>query len=522
MDLFSIPAFGENECIETRTGSGTRVFVLSDVADDAFDNYRKLLEKSGFTNKEEYSIGAHRFAAYKKDSDGVFLNYFGSIRELTVTAEDNCTYFDFADTPRDVSLTAQITQIKLEDFGMSYVIRLTDGRFIVIDGGRDFEPDRKRLFDCLKEGSQGEKPIIAAWILTHPHSDHYLCYIGFMEEYGDRVEVERYILNFPEHDDLVHYPKLIKKDRRFEDVSAFTNIPKMWQQIERSGGKVYIAHTGQCFSLGGASLEILTSLDDTIHLTSNVNASSIAFRMELCGQVILWGTDVSFSDARLPEKYGEYLKSDILQVPHHGFQCGTAEAMMRGYDLIKPRVCLLPADEYIAYTAFCAHKESTRYLMTKVDSVEEIIAGTPQRTITLPYSAPATARAEHEALYKRGQNRSGANTWVFSELNTARESDFVFTLINMTHQAADVNIELYFDDVWKMVRSIKATAAPLVVKKLNIVGDEVDGDFEYFDWLSLKKRGVPENADFAVRFLSDMPIVVSHPDHTPAYTARDN
>ena len=80
MDIFSIPAFGENKCIETRTGSGTRVFVLSNVADDAFDNYRKLLEESGFINKEEYSIGAHRFAAYKKDSDGVFLNYFESIR----------------------------------------------------------------------------------------------------------------------------------------------------------------------------------------------------------------------------------------------------------------------------------------------------------------------------------------------------------------------------------------------------------------------------------------------------------
>ena len=51
-------------------------------------------------------------------------------------AEDNCAYFDFADTPRTHSVSAQITQIKLEDFGMSYVIRLTDGRFIVIDGGR--------------------------------------------------------------------------------------------------------------------------------------------------------------------------------------------------------------------------------------------------------------------------------------------------------------------------------------------------------------------------------------------------
>ena len=110
---------------------------------------------------------------------------------------------------------------------------------------------------------------------------------------------------------------------------------------------------------------------------------------------------------------------------------------------------------------------------------------------------------------------------MFTELDTARESDFVFTLVNMTHQAADVTIELFFEDSWQMVRAIKATAAPLVVKRLNIVGDEVDGDYEYFDWLSLKKRGVPENALFAVRFISDVPIIISHPDHSAVYVAKD-
>jgi hypothetical protein len=193
MELFNIPAFGEN-CIENRTNSSARVFVISNVGGEIFDSYRGLLEESGFINKEEYAIGAHRFAAYAKGTDGVFLNYFENVRELTIAVEDNCAYFDFADTPREASLPVQITQIELEDFGMSYVIRLSDGRFIVIDGGRHFAPDRKRLFDCLTEGSAGEKPIIAAWILTHPHSDHYICYIGFMEEYGESVEVERYIL----------------------------------------------------------------------------------------------------------------------------------------------------------------------------------------------------------------------------------------------------------------------------------------------------------------------------------------
>ena len=521
MKLFNIPAFGE-ECIENQTNSTSRVFVLSNIGEDSFDKYCELLKNAGFKNREEYAQGTHRFAAYSKGKNGAFLNYFGSLRELTIAVEDNCAYFDFCDTPANHSVSAQITQIKLEDFGMSYAIRLPDGRFIVIDGGRDFEPDRERLFRCLEEGSSNEKPIIAAWILTHPHSDHYLCYIGFMEQYGDRVTVERYILNFPEADDLVHYPKLERKDKRFEDSSGLTNIPKMWEQIARSGGIAYTAHTGQRFNIGGAALEILASMDDTVHLSSNINASSLVLRMELCGQVILWATDASFSDAHLPEKYGDHLRADILQVPHHGFQCGTAESMMRGYDLIRPKVCLLPVSEYNAYTAFSAHKESTRYLMTKIDDVEEFIVGTPQRTITLPYFAPKCARKNHENLYKRGQERSGANTWVFTELNTAREEDFVFTLLNMTHATAEVTIELYFESNKQMVRSIKASAAPLVFKRLNIVGDEVDGDYEYFDWLSLKKRGVPENVPFAVRFLSDVPIVISHPDHIAVYVSKDN
>ena len=67
---------------------------------------------------------------------------------------------------------------------------------------------------------------------------------------------------------------------------------------------------------------------------------------------MLWTNDAAFSHAKLPERYGEYLKADILQIPHHGFQSGSAEAEISGYDLIRPRVCLLPVSDYCAYT-FC-------------------------------------------------------------------------------------------------------------------------------------------------------------------------
>ena len=190
MELFNIPAFGE-ECIENRANEKSRVFVLDNSPEASFDSYKKLLEDSGFINKEEYSGGNHRFAAYQKGSDGVFLNYFTAISQLTIAAEEDCAYFDFTDTPLEASLPVQITQIELEDFGMSYVIRLSDGRFIVIDGGRHFEPDRDRLLNCLIESSGGEKPVIAAWILTHPHADHYGAIADVASAYYDEVVLER-------------------------------------------------------------------------------------------------------------------------------------------------------------------------------------------------------------------------------------------------------------------------------------------------------------------------------------------
>ena len=516
-----IPAFGETAFSENRENAAARVVLMENAAPGAFDAYCSLLEENGFRCMEAYTQGAHRYAAYYDGERGVFLNDFASIHRLSVVEEENCRYFAFADVSAKASVPAQITQVTLEDYGISYVIRLTDGRFIVFDGGREFEPDEDRLFACLKEGAMGGKPVIAAWILTHPHSDHFHCMIGFMERYGEMVTVEKFLFNFPEPDDYEHYPTLGNKDKRFEDSSATTNIPKMLEQVERSGAAVYMPHTGQRYRIGDAALEILSCMDDTIHCSKNVNATSLVIRMELAGQVILWAADVPFSDARLPERYGEYLKADILQIPHHGFQSGTAAAEIRGYELIQPRVCFLPVSEHNAFTIFCIYREGTRYLMSKA-GVEELITGSVQRTLTLPYTPPAYAKWELEQRYFSGLDNAGSCTWMFSGLNTGREADFRFTILNTTVAAATVWIELFFEDAARKVRFIKASIPSGCFRQVNIVGEDVDDDAIYFGYLSLKKQGIPENAPFAVRFMSDIPVVVSHPDHPASYHTADN
>ncbi len=514
----SFPAFGEQVYTDHIVNSNTCILTISDSTADLFEAYGRLLEENQFVSKEKRYMKEHLFSAYSQGTYAIFLNYYVNTSELMIVVEKESAYFSYVDTMGVERVQAEITQVHLEDFGMSYVVRLSDGRFIIIDGGREFAPDAERLMQCLRNSGDGNKPVIAAWILTHPHADHYRCFINFVDRFAEEVTIEKVLLNFPEADDFEHYPTLAKEDKRFQsDEKECTNIPRMYERINRTGAAVYTPHTGQTYVIGDAVCEILASMDDTIHCSQNVNATSLVIRMKLAGQVILWTADASFSDARLAERYGTYLAADILQVPHHGFGSGLPEPEIEGYRLIQAPVCLLPVSDYNAYTVFCAHRPACRFLMTKA-GVHEMITGEETRTISLPYTPATYGVQELRDNYLSGMNNTGAYTWVFCGLNTANQNDFVFSIVNMTSSLAKINIELFFENSSEDIRFIKAEILPGTFKKICIVDEEdIQGDVLYFNSRSLKKQGIPEATSFAVRFMSNIPVVVSHRDYIASY-----
>ena len=510
--------------IYTRITDKTEVCVFLNADRLSFFRYCQSLEEISARLCEHNERETHLYAAYSYDGDGIFVNYYPAIKELTIVYERSCPYFD-----RDRGFIAdpvcspQITQLHLEDFGMSYVIRLSDGRFVVIDGGRELEPDADNLYKTLAEQSPEATPTVACWIMSHPHSDHFYCFIKFMEKYGELVRIQSFMLNFPRFDDLEHYPKLAARDtrifevgKRFDDTSSYANIPIFEALMEKTGAEILVAHTGQTYRIGDASFEVLSSIEDTIHLSQNINAASLVLRMTLGDQVTLWTTDAACSVARLSERYGDYLRADILQVPHHGFGSGTPEAEIECYELIKPRICLLPVSDFNAYTAFCAHKPSARYLMTQCD-VEEMITGDVQRTLTLPYTPRKNGRDELKRKYLQGQNASGSTVWVFTQLSTAKQSNLEFTFLNATHAPTTVWAELFFEDKANALRWIGIELPAMTSKTVSIVGEEVKPDEVYFNPWSLSLRGLPENAEFSVRFTSEVAIFVSHSERSPLY-----
>ena len=509
-------AFGEGSTIDAENRNA-RVLRAQQVPEDALPRCCGMLEKDGFAGETREISGVGRFATYRRGNSGVFLNYYFSTGELTAVLEEESPYFAFSDSALAPCLPPQIIQLHLEDFGMSYAVRLSDGRFILLDGGRELEPDADRLMETLKEASPHEKPVIGAWILSHPHPDHYYCFFKFLERHREKAVIEKVLLNFPEADDLTHYPKLVSKHRREEGVTANAHMLRLQDVLRDLGVSLYYPHTGQIYRIGDAVLEILASMDDTIGISDNINAASLVIRMELGGQITLWATDASFEAARLPERYGQYLKADILQVPHHGFRCGDSHAAMAGYRLIAPKVCLMPVSEYNAFTAFCAYRECTRYLMTRCD-VKEFITGDTTRTLTLPYTPDPMGEKQLWSRYLEGQENAGARIWVFTGLHTEEPEDFRFTILNTTHANAEIMIELFFENGPKPIRFIKAEVSPLQIRRICITdGNDVNRDAVYYNPWSLEKNEIPSAAFFAVRFMSNIPVVVSHAKHRDSY-----
>lgn len=521
--MIDFPAFEEKNFNIVNVNRKAVIYKLFDAETEAFSKYCALLLEKDYVLKEKRDSGVYLYSAFLNGEEGVFVNYFNKTKQLYIVAEQNCNYFNFSNVCSDPVTAPQITQLEQEDYGMSYVIRLSDGRFIVIDGGNNFEPDIDRLMNCLKAGSNSEKPVIASWIFTHEHSDHYLGYIGFDNKYEGEYEVQSFILNFMETDDE-RFPGADSTDRRQEyNTSRRVNVPILFDKMKKSGAGVYMAHTGQVYNIGDARLEFLSSLDETVdYMKANINCTSLVFKMLLGGQTILWTGDSTFDEAKLTQRYGEYLKSDILQVPHHGFEGPSdPKAEVEGYAFTDAHTCMIPVSEFNAYTAIDTFRNGPRYLFEHSNAVE-IITGDDNKTLTLPYQPDAYRRIEYKAKFREGLTRNGATTWVFDNLFFENAEDITFNFLNMCNKNATVWVSIYFLDGSKNLGDIKIELSS-GLKKINITDKEsIITDSVWFSWMTPDLKGFPESGEFAVRFISDIPIVISNKNQKPIYTNEIN
>jgi len=480
-------------------GKNVYVHSYSEVESDDYNSYIEALTNEGYEKKENYMIACNSFTVHEKEDTFVLAVYYPTVKEMRIITSLSCSWQTYEDNPCDEKTECLLTQINIEDHGMSYLLRLSDGRFIIFDGGWEFDIDADKLFACMKEQSPHDKPIIASWIMTHPHIDHYRCYLSFNKKYAQEVRLQSFIYNFPDttDDDIKKMPDL---DTGSEH--EYLSMRRFYDAVCQTGAPVYRAHTGQIFNIGNAKLEILSSPDDTFFVpVTSFNPLSLVIRMTIENQTILWCADASFEEAKLAERWGTYLKSDILQVPHHGFCGGDAKT----YNLIDPTTCFYPVEE-ICFANIDIYREHNRHLLYNLNVEDCFTSTVGNLTVKLPYYPRKNGRRMLLDTVREYEKNVGAKSWYFEGLSR-NECDFTF--INSVAADADIMADLIFEDPSNNVNAIKIISPAARVLKANILNPEdADHDALYNNRASLKKRGLPKDAIFTVHFRSNVPVVI--------------
>ncbi len=210
--------------------------------------------------------------------------------------------------------------------GINMIFTLSDGRYIVYDGG--YERDAEATLEYL-----GKNATVAAWILTHGHDDHCGCIKEIAEKYSNDIKLE-HIICTPDS----------KCGCRDANASYLTDDFIKMLLKAFPGSRFIRPYTGQKLYFANAEIEILLTFEENTEKHFNwLNEASLITRINIENQSILMAADTEkASDSLLTSMYGNYLKSDILQVPHHGYSGGSK--LM--YDLIAPEIAIWTTDEF--------------------------------------------------------------------------------------------------------------------------------------------------------------------------------
>ena len=379
------------------TGNGINLFASADGDNDsliyvymgdgvnanAYNSYCETLKADGYKVLTQSTIEGSMFATLVNEAKGATLyvafDAFAHAKDSVYTSS-GATYKYDDPTIRIVSaplksvtlpgeeLLSEQSYTKVTDsaftsvvlpsgsVGTCHIAMLEDGRFVIMDGGRQTSANEaKNIWNVLvdlyskQQGNPSypteQKPIrIAAWILSHSHTDHYQAFAEFAKTYGKtgRVEMEYLLGNFP------------SKSWIYNTGEASTTINEKigeWSNMFKKPFTFLKIHTGQKLYFANLEIEVLFTVEDMLpHTIINLNDASPVLRLSLqphdasmqkAGDpvsLIYAGDSFRYGGRWVCAMYGDYLKSDMVSMSHHRGP-GTEKLF---YQLIAPEVVWVP------------------------------------------------------------------------------------------------------------------------------------------------------------------------------------
>ena len=350
-------AYGENTADVTYVGDDDYVlYTYKDKTALDFALACSYYTDNGYSVYTSNEKAGNLFTTLTNGTAMAHIYWFESMSELNIVISSTAAHYLPPQTPEAADGEFECTVTQLEDFsninGMSYVIQLKDGSFILYDGA--YSSQAELLLNYLKENYKGEgKPLIRAWVLTHSHSDHYPTFLTIARKWADEINVE-YVIATPLNDEVFELDD--------EEIYFSTDLK---YDVARLGAKLVYAHTGMEFTFCNLNMEVLLSPDDIYKNVTNTtianrdvnfNNTSVVTRLYDSEYNALFNGDIGQRGTDTMEKvYGDYLKSDMCQAAHHGVE----DVPFSYYDIVKAQIVFYPCD-------YNLYDNNTRHIMVRL------------------------------------------------------------------------------------------------------------------------------------------------------------
>lgn len=221
------------------------------------------------------------------------------------------------------------------------IFKSKSGKIAVIDGGR--APDTDRFIRILQRISGREVPHVDAWLFSHLHCDHYGVYYSLCsdEKYRGKVTVGRFYCDLLSEEFYTVFSKeKVKNADIIRSAMISPNAP--------TGAEVCVVKKGDVITVDEIEFEVIHVPDLAMAEFMNMNDSSVVYKMTYDGEqtMMLLGDAEWVCSNDLTQNCADKLKSDIVQVGHHG--CGNVSGEC--YEMIDADAYIWPVGEKFWYS----------------------------------------------------------------------------------------------------------------------------------------------------------------------------
>lgn len=349
-------------------------FIETTLSNDCYELYSKneIDDNSFYTFKTPFGMLHTYYTDYSKTVRLVF----DSLKSTVLPPKEDNGFIKVTEPALTVISLDYKKMVPGAAYGMSYVFTLSDGSYVIYDGG--LWGDADHLIDFMHKNNKRAdgKVNVVAWIITHSHDDHYECLKTVLEKFSDKLNIEQFVFNEARKEYFVN-------EKGF-DCFLTSNIHELAD--DKFPNLKYVRlHTGQRMAVRDCIIEaFLTHEDIYPSMIEGMNATSLITKVYIGGQTFMFlADDEGQSDVILPQMYSKALKSDFVQVAHHGYSGGTDEL----YDLISPDYAMWPTAKYFFDLVKEGKWEKSHsiYLLEKIKVKEAFIAEGEHKTLILPH-----------------------------------------------------------------------------------------------------------------------------------------